>query len=56
VAIEPNGDARELNCGGDGDVVVEVVIAFDATCPTGTEPHRDRLGLGIACVIPATDR
>lgn len=56
VAIEPNGDARELNCGGDGDVVVDVVIAFDATCPTGTEPHRDRLGLGIACVIPVTDR
>ena len=56
VAIEPNGDARESNCRGDGDLVVEVVVAFDATCPTGTAPHRDRLGLGIACVIPTTDR
>jgi hypothetical protein len=45
-----------VNCRGEGDVVVEVIVAFDATCPTGTEPHRDRLGLGIACVIPITAR
>jgi molecular chaperone DnaJ len=54
VSIEPNNDVREVNCAGDGDLVVEVVVAFDATCPTGTEPHRDRQGLGIVCVIPAT--
>jgi molecular chaperone DnaJ len=52
VAIEPNGDAREVNCSGAGDLVVAVVVAFDATCPGGTEPHRDRQGLGIVCVIP----
>ena len=56
VEIEPNNDVREVNCSGDGDLVVEVIIAFDATCPNGTEPHRDRLGLGIACVIPIAAR
>ena len=52
VAIESNNDAREVNCAGAGDLVVAVVVAFDATCPAGTQPHRDRQGLGIACVIP----
>lgn len=52
VAIESNGDAREVNCTGAGDLVVAVVVGFDATCPAGTAPHRDRQGLGIVCVIP----
>ena len=56
VVIESNGDAREANCHGDGDLVVDVVVAFDSTCPAGTEPHRDSLGLGIACVIPINSR
>jgi molecular chaperone DnaJ len=54
VAIEQNNDAREVNCAGEDDLVVDVVVAFDATCPAGTEPHRDRQGLGIACVIPTS--
>jgi hypothetical protein len=52
VVIESNNDAREVNCQGDGDLVVEMVVAFDGRCPSGTEPHRDRQGLGTACVIP----
>jgi molecular chaperone DnaJ len=56
VVIEANGDASETNCDGDGDLVVEVVVPFDSTCPSGTEPHRDRQGLGIACVIPINSR
>ena len=52
VVIESNGDASEATCRGEGDIVVEVVVAFDSTCPAGTEPHRDRQGLGTACVIP----
>ena len=56
VVIETNGDASETNCEGDGDLVVEVVVAFDSTCPAGTEPHRDSQGLGIACVIPINSR
>jgi molecular chaperone DnaJ len=51
VAIEANGDAREVNCAGtDGDLVVEELIPFDGTCPPGLAAHRDRQGMGFACV------
>jgi molecular chaperone DnaJ len=52
VTIEPNGDAREVACTGEDDIVVELLIPTDARCPVGMEPHRDRLGLGIACIVP----
>jgi molecular chaperone DnaJ len=52
VVIEPNGDAREVACTGEDDIVVELLIPTDARCPVGMEPHRDRLGLGIACIVP----
>ena len=51
VAFEVNGDAREVACGGAADVVVQTLVPLDATCPSGTVGHRDRLGLGIACVV-----
>jgi hypothetical protein len=50
VVIEANTDAREVACTGDGDVVVELLIPIDARCPVGTAAHRDRLGLGTACI------
>lgn len=51
VAFEPNGDAREVTCGGGSDdIVVEQLVPLDGACPTGTVGHRDRQGLGIACV------
>jgi molecular chaperone DnaJ len=52
VSIEPNGDAREVSCTDDPavDLVVEAFVPFDARCPAGTEPHRDRQGMGVACV------
>lgn len=50
VEIESNGDAREIACTGDGDVVVDQLIPTEARCPAGTTGHRDRLGLGIACI------
>lgn len=50
VEIEANGDAREVACAGDGDVVVELLVPTSARCPSGTVAHRDRLGLGIACI------
>ena len=51
VAFEPNGDAREVTCTGDvGDIVIEQLVPLDGQCPTGTVGHRDRQGLGIACV------
>jgi molecular chaperone DnaJ len=52
VAFETNGDVREVSCTQDGeaDIVVDVLVPLDGTCPAGTVGHRDRLGLGIACV------
>ena len=51
VTFEPNGDAREVTCsGGVDDIVVEQLVPLDGMCPTGTIGHRDRQGLGIACV------
>lgn len=50
VVIEPNGDAAETSCTGPYDGVVEALVPFDGTCPFGTEPHRDRQGMGVACV------
>lgn len=52
VTFEVNGDAREVACGSGNDVVVQDLVPLDATCPAGTVGHRDRLGLGIACVVP----
>ncbi len=53
VTIEANGDAREVLCNGANDGVVKALVALDATCPSGTEAHRDRQGMGIACVLIA---
>jgi len=52
VEIETNGDAREVACdaASSASLVVEVLVPLDATCPSGTVGHRDRLGLGIACI------
>ncbi|MGI9052201.1 MAG: J domain-containing protein [Ilumatobacteraceae bacterium] len=50
VVIEANGDAREVNCGGDDDLVVQALISIDEQCPTGTAGYRDRQGRGLACV------
>ncbi len=51
VAIEPNGFAGEVPCTGDitVDLVVDALVPFDATCPSGTDAHQDRQGMGIAC-------
>lgn len=55
VSIDPNGDAREVECTGVSDLVVRAFIPFDGTCPGGTEPHRDRQGMGVACIeLPET--
>jgi molecular chaperone DnaJ len=59
VAYEVNGDAREVPCIGNtrepspDDLVVVAFVPFDATCPGRTEPHRDRQGMGVACVLIA---
>lgn len=51
VAIEPNNLAREVACTNtDDDIVVQLVLPTDGTCPFPLLPHIDRLGLGLACV------
>ena len=54
VSIEPNGDAREIACIDDPtvDLVVEAFVPFESRCPGGTVAHRDRQGMGVACVGP----
>lgn len=49
-AIEPNGDAVEVRCTVEADLVVERLVPTGERCPTGTVGHRDRLGLGTACL------
>ena len=57
VTIEPNGDAREVLCTDDPAVDRRVVafVPFDGVCPTGALPHRDRQGMGVACVSLGAD-
>jgi molecular chaperone DnaJ len=51
VVIDDNGDAVERLCGGLHDGTVEELVPFDARCSAATEPHRDRQGMGTACVL-----
>ena len=57
VMIEPNGDAREVVCTADPavDLVVEAFVPFSASCPGATVAHRDRQGMGVACVGVTVD-
>ena len=51
VVIETNGDAREVACTNTpDDIVVSLLLPTGATCPVELAPHRDRLGLGTACI------
>lgn len=52
VTLLGNGDAEEVACVDEpGELVVRAFVPFDATCPGRTEPHRDRQGMGVACVV-----
>jgi hypothetical protein len=51
VNISPQLDVFEVTCSGPHDAVVEQLIGTDRTCPVGTEPFRDRQGMGKACVV-----
>ena len=51
VVIEANDDAREVTCAGNADDLVVVrLVPLDGRCPVGLSAHRDRQGMGIACV------
>jgi molecular chaperone DnaJ len=51
VTVLGNGDAAEVGCGQPHDAVVRRIVAFDEDCPPGEIGHRDKQGLGIACVV-----
>lgn len=50
VVIDETDAVSEVSCAGEHDAVVRQLVAFDRTCPTGTETFRDRQGMGLACV------
>ena len=52
VVIDATQAAVEVSCDGEHYGVVEQLIGFDMSCRTGTEPYRDRQGMGTACVVP----
>jgi molecular chaperone DnaJ len=51
VIIEDNGDASEVSCNEDRDGVVQSLVTTADQCPVDLEPHRDRQGLGVVCVL-----
>ncbi len=51
VIIEANGDAAERLCTDPHDATVSVLLTDDSRCPEGTEAHRDRQGMGTACLL-----
>ena len=53
VVIDDTDAVSEVSCTGEHDAVVRQLVAFDRTCPTGTETYRDRQGMGLACVVLA---
>jgi hypothetical protein len=50
VEVEENFDVREVSCTGEDDLIVDLVLPTDATCPAGLGRFRDRLGLGTVCI------
>ena len=53
VVVNANQLAVEVDCAGEHTGVVRALVGFDMTCPTDTQPIRDRQGMGIACVVPS---
>ena len=54
VVVQPNGDAAEVNCSASHDGVVVVLVPFDERCESNLQAHRDRQGMGIACIQMGT--
>jgi hypothetical protein len=50
VDIGPTGDAFEVSCAGPHQGVVEQLVPFDGQCRPPAVGHRDRQGMGVACV------
>ena len=50
VVIGPNGDAAEVLCTEPHDGTLVVLVSVGERCPDGAAAHRDRQGMGIACL------
>lgn len=50
VTIDATDAVSEVRCDVAHDGVVRLLIGFDFVCPSDTEAHRDRQGMGTACV------
>ncbi len=51
IEVNTNQLAVEVDCSGKHSGVVRSLVGFDMTCPSDTQPIRDRQGMGIACVV-----
>jgi molecular chaperone DnaJ len=51
VDLDPAGIAVEVACEGPHDATVVELVPFDGRCPDATSAHRDRQGLGLACLV-----
>lgn len=50
VEVEQNFSVREVGCTGPDDLVVDLVLPTDATCPVGRGEFRDRLSSATICI------
>ena len=50
VRVDDRSEVYEVSCAEPHDGVVRQLVAMDRPCPVGTEPHRDRQGMGRACI------
>ena len=55
VNIDAQLAVYEVSCSDPHDGVVRQLVATDRTCPTGSDPYRDRQGMGVACIIKADE-
>jgi hypothetical protein len=55
VNIDAQLAVYEVSCSDTHDGVVRQLVATDRTCPTGSDPYRDRQGMGVACIIKADE-
>lgn len=51
VVIDVNGDAVERLCSQPHDGTIEALVTSGESCSATAEPHRDRQGMGTACVV-----
>lgn len=55
VVIDVNGDAVERLCTEPHDGTIEALVTTGDVCSPLAEPHRDRQGMGTACVLLLPD-